>query len=87
MKLMSKKETVEKWNIPINASKSADKRRIRLKNTEFIMDLNDNYFDKIDKLNKNLNSKRLISKETLKTLKESINLEWTYNSNDIEEIL
>ena len=72
------------WNIPINASKPADKRSIKLDNTEFIFNLEDNYFDEVDDLNKELNSKRPISKETLKSLKESINLEWTYNSNGIE---
>ena len=35
-------------------------------------------------LKEELDSKRPISKETLKSLKESINLEWTYNSNGIE---
>ena len=72
------------WNIPINANKPVDKRSVKLDNTEFKFDLPDNYFDKVDKLNKELNSKRPISKETLKSLKESINLEWTYNSNGIE---
>ena len=72
------------WNIPINANKPADKRSVKLDNTEFKFDLPDNYFDKVDELNKKLNSKRPISKETLKSLKESINLEWTYNSNGIE---
>ena len=72
------------WNIPINANKRADKRSVKLDNTEFKFDLPDNYFDKVDELNKELNSKRPISKETLKSLKESINLEWTYNSNGIE---
>ena len=72
------------WNIPINASKPADKRSIKLDDTEFIFNLEDNYFDEVDDLNKELNSKRPISKETLKSLKESINLEWTYNSNGIE---
>ena len=72
------------WNIPINANKPADKRSVRLDNTEFKFDLPDNYFDKVDELNEKLNSKRPISKETLKSLKESINLEWTYNSNGIE---
>jgi len=72
------------WNIPINSNKPADKRSVKLDNTEFKFDLPDNYFDKVDKLNKELNSKRPISKETLKSLKESINLEWTYNSNGIE---
>lgn len=72
------------WSIPIDANKPADKRSVKLDNTEFKFDLPDNYFDKVDELNKELNSKRPISKETLKSLKESINLEWTYNSNGIE---
>ncbi len=72
------------WNIPIHANKPVDKRSIKLNNTEFKFNLPDNYFDKVDELNKRLNSKRPISKETLKSLKESINLEWTYNSNGIE---
>ena len=72
------------WNIPINANKSTYKKCVKLDNSEFKFDLPDNYFDKFDKLNKKLNSKRPISKETLKSLKESINLEWTYNSNGIE---
>ena len=72
------------WNIPITANKPADKRSVKLDNIEFKFDLPDNYFDKVDELNKELNSKRPISKETLKSLKESINLEWTYNSNGIE---
>ena len=72
------------WNIPINTNKPADKRSIKLDKIEFKFDLPENYFDKVDKLNKELNSKRPISKETLKSLKDSINLEWTYNSNGIE---
>ena len=72
------------WNIPINATKPADKRSVKLDNTEFKFDLPDNYFDKVDESNKTLNSKRQISKATLKFLKEYINLEWTYNSNGIE---
>ena len=70
------------WNIPIDANKPIDKRSIKLDN--FIFNLPDSYFDKVDKLNKELNSKRPIPKETLKSLKESMNLEWTYNSNSIE---
>ena len=35
-------------------------------------------------LKKKLDSKRPISKETLQSLRETINLEWTYNSNGIE---
>ncbi len=51
---------------------------------EFKFNLSDNYFDEVDKLNSKLNDKKNISKETLKSLKESTNLEWTYNSNSIE---
>ena len=57
---------------------------MKLDNIEFKLELPDNYFDEVDELNEKLNSKRPISKETLKSLKDSINLEWTYHSNGIE---
>ena len=72
------------WNIPVDANKPVDKRVIKLNDNKFIIDLDDNYFDEVDTLKKELDSKRPIPKETLKSLKESINLEWTYNSNGIE---
>lgn len=72
------------WNIPENALKPVDKRTIKPDNNNFTIDLDDDYFDKVDNLKKELDSKRPLSKETLKSLKESINLEWTYNSNGIE---
>lgn len=72
------------WNIPIDADKPVDKRIIKPVDNNFIIDLDDNYFDKVDSLKKELDSKRPIPKETLKSLRESINLEWTYNSNGIE---
>ena len=72
------------WNIPIDADKPVDKRIIKPNDNKFIIDLDDNYFDEVDSLKKDLDSKRPISKETLKSLRESINLEWTYNSNGIE---
>ena len=72
------------WNIPIDADKPVDKRIIKPKDNKFIIDLDDNYFDEVDSLKKDLDSKRPIPKETLKSLRESINLEWTYNSNGIE---
>ncbi|MBR2068053.1 MAG: Fic family protein [Solobacterium sp.] len=72
------------WNIPIHANKPADKRSMKLDNIEFIIDLPNHYFDEVEELNERLNSKRPIAKETLKALKESLNLEWTYNSNGIE---
>lgn len=72
------------WNIPACAEKPIDKRIIKPDDSKFIIDLDDNYFDEVDSLKKELDSKRPIPKETLKSLRESINLEWTYNSNGIE---
>ncbi len=72
------------WNIPKDAIKPTDKRVVRPDNNEFIINLDNTYFEQVDNLKKELDSKRPISKETLKSLKESINLEWTYNSNGIE---
>ena len=72
------------WNIPIDAVKPVDKRIIKPDNKDFIIDLEDNYFNEVDNLKSILDSKRPIPKETLRTLEESINLEWTYNSNGIE---
>ena len=72
------------WNIPIDAVKPVDKRIIKPDDNKFIIDLDNNYFDEVDTLKKELDSKRPIPKETLKSLRESINLEWTYNSNGIE---
>ena len=72
------------WNIPSDALKPVDKRIIKPDDNKFIIDLDDNYFDEVDSLKKELDSKRPIPKETLKSLRESINLEWTYNSNGIE---
>lgn len=72
------------WNIPADAIKPVDKRIIKPDNTEFIIDLEDSYFNEVDNLKSKLDSKRPIPKETLRTLEESINLEWIYNSNGIE---
>ena len=72
------------WNIPIDADKPVDKRIIKPDDNKFIIDLDYNYFDEVDSLKNELDSKRPIPKETLKSLRESINLEWTYNSNGIE---
>ena len=72
------------WNIPAYADKPIDKRIIKPDKNNFIINLKDNFFAEVDSLKKKLDSKRPIPKETLKSLKESINLEWTYNSNGIE---
>lgn len=72
------------WSIPVDADKPVDKRIIKPIDNDFIITLDDNYFDEVDSLKKELDSKRPLPKETLKSLKESINLEWTYNSNGIE---
>ncbi len=72
------------WNIPIDAEKPVDKRIIKPDDNNFIIELKEDYFDEVDKLKEELDKKRPLSKETIKSLKESINLEWTYNSNGIE---
>ena len=72
------------WNIPKDAIKPTDKRVVRPDNNEFIINLDNDYFNEVDNLKKELDNKRPIPKETLKSLKEAINLEWTYNSNGIE---
>lgn len=72
------------WNIPINANKPADKRIIKLEKCNFIINLEADYFNEVDILKQKLDSKRPLPKSTLKSLKETINLEWTYNSNGIE---
>lgn len=72
------------WNIPINANKPADKRNIKLEKCNFIINLENDYFNEVDIIKQKLDSKRPLHKSTLKSLKETINLEWTYNSNGIE---
>ncbi len=72
------------WNIPIDALKPVDKRIIKPNHNDFIINLPNNFFDEVDNLKKELDNKRPIPKDTLRTLQEKINLEWTYNSNGIE---
>lgn len=72
------------WNIPVNANKPADKRNVKLEKCNFVLNLDKEYFDEVDKLKEELDSKRPLPNATLKSLKENINLEWTYNSNGIE---
>lgn len=72
------------WNIPVDAIKPVDKRVIKSDAIEYIIDLEDNFFNEVDQLKRELDNKRPIPKATLRSLEESINLEWTYNSNGIE---
>ena len=72
------------WNIPIDALKPVDKRMIKPDHNDFIINLPDNFFDEVDNLKKELDNKKPIPKNTLRTIQEKINLEWTYNSNGIE---
>lgn len=72
------------WNIPVAAIKPVDKRVVKPDKKGFVINLEDNYFKEVDNLKKELDSKRPLPKETLRTLEESVNLEWTYNSNGIE---
>ena len=71
------------WNIPVDAVKPSDKR-FSVYDSNFIIDLDDDYFNRVDELKRKLDSKRPLPKETLFTMKESTNLEWIYNSNGIE---
>jgi len=70
------------WYIPDDASKPIDKRY--KDNTEYIIDLDDDFFKEVDEKLKELNSKRPLPSATLKSLEESNILDWTYNSNAIE---
>ncbi len=72
------------WNIPIQVTKPVDKRFMKTDNIQFIIDIPNDFFEDLDNLKEKIDSKRPIPKNTLKTFKEKLNLEWTYNSNGIE---
>lgn len=70
------------WDIPDDASKPIDKRvkeKLQIK-----IDLPDDYFQNIDENLAKLNHKRPLSEDSAKSLRDAINLEWTYNTNGIE---
>ena len=70
------------WDIPDDASKPIDKRvkeKLQIK-----IDLPDDYFQNIDEKLAKLNHKRPLSEDSAKSLRDAINLEWTYNTNGIE---
>ncbi len=70
------------WIIPDDTSKPIDKR---IKNIiEFEINLPKEYFKKIDEKKMKLDSKRPLNKKNINSLKNVINLEWTYNSTGIE---
>lgn len=71
------------WNIPEEINKPID-RRYKIEEDKFIIDISNDFFDKLDDKKKILDDKRPLSKETLKSLEENFKLEWTYNSNAIE---
>jgi len=70
------------WLIPNDASKPRD-ARVSVKQAEFIIEIPQDLEDINNKL-AFLNKKRPLSKATLKSLKESEIIDWTYNSNGIE---
>lgn len=72
------------WNIPEYAIKPIDKRIIKSNSKEFIINLPINFFETADDLKNKLDNKRPFPKDTIRSLKEAFNLEWTYNSNAIE---
>lgn len=72
------------WNIPENANRPIDKRNIKSKKNDFIINLDEHYFDEVDDLKNKLDAKRPFSEVSLYSMRESMNLEWIYNSNAIE---
>ena len=71
------------WIIPDDTVKPNDKR-YKDDKIEFIINLPDDYFNELDNKLNLLNSKRPLSTATLKSLKESNILDFTYHSNAIE---
>lgn len=68
------------WMIPLNAAKPID---LREKRGDQFLGLNA-YFNEVDSLQKKINGKRPLNSATLKSLHESLIVDWTYNSNAIE---
>ena len=70
------------WSIPIDTNKPIDKRSTKINNITFTID--NNYFKEVEELLIEYKTKLSESKNSIKSLQEAINLEWTYNSNGIE---
>lgn len=64
------------WSIPINAIKPIDKRSIKYEENKITINIDKDYFNKIDELKKQLRSQ---------TIENSLILDWIYNDNSIEE--
>ena len=56
------------WNIPIDEEKPLDKRNIKPDNIDFKIDIDNNYFDEVDKLKKKLGVTSKITKTAAHTL-------------------
>lgn len=73
------------WSIPEDADKPEDARFLRYKQDNIInVEATHMDFSAIDKKKEQLDALRPLPKHTLESLRESMNLEWTYNSNAIE---
>ena len=70
------------WLIPENATKPIDLRE--KDETKFVFNINPEKLKVIDKLKKELDKKRPLNPNTLKSLRKSNILNWTYHSNGIE---
>ena len=70
------------WTIPIDTNKPIDKRSTKINNITF--DIDNDYFKEVEELLIEYKTKISESKNNIKSLQEAINLEWTYNSNNIE---
>ena len=70
------------WLIPENSTKPIDLREKQI--IDFIINIDKAKLDKIDKLKKELDKKRPLNLYSIKSLRESDILDWTYHSNAIE---
>lgn len=69
------------WNIPENTPKPIDKRKNI--HDDFIMNINEEQIKNIEKL-KSIIDNNILKNTSLFSIKESLYLEWIYNSNAIE---
>lgn len=73
------------WSIPYDAEKPVDGRTLRQRKEKPIKrNMPNMTFEHIDPKKKRLDEKRPLSTNTVKSLRENMIVEWTYNSNAIE---